>query len=80
MWDVLYWTWINIILVAVSGNWAWWLYLVVPGYAIFAIVTTASGLKGMMGGMAGAAAEPDSQSNRQKKMDKRGGPRVAYQR
>jgi hypothetical protein len=79
MWDVLYWTWINIVLVAILGNWAWWFYLVVPGYSIFAVVTTVGGLRGMMNGMAGAGAEPDAQSNRQKKMDKRG-QRVAYQR
>jgi SRP-independent targeting protein 2/TMEM208 len=80
MWDILYWTWINMILVMLLGNRMWWLYLIVPAYAIFAIVTTASGLKGMLGGMAGAAGESDVQSNRQKKMEKRGGQRVAYQR
>lgn len=80
MWDVLYWTWINLILVGIFGNLAWWLYLVVPGYAIFMVVTTATGLKGMLGGMGGAGAEPQENSNRQKKMEKRGGQRVAYQR
>jgi SRP-independent targeting protein 2/TMEM208 len=78
MWDVLYWTWINMILVIVFGNRAWWLYLVVPGYAIFAAVSTASGLKSMLGGMGGAGTEPESQSNRQKKMEKRGGQKGAY--
>lgn len=78
MWDILYWTWINLILVIVFGNRAWWLYLIVPGYAIYAAVTTASGLKGMLGGMAGAGAEGEVQSKRQAKMEKRGGQRVAY--
>ncbi|EXJ91310.1 hypothetical protein A1O1_04420 [Capronia coronata CBS 617.96] len=80
MWDILYWTWINLIFVVVFGNRAWWLYLVVPGYAIYSAVTTASGLKSMLGGMAGAGAggENDAQSKRQAKMEKRGGQRVAY--
>lgn len=68
------------ILVIIFGNRAWWLYIVVPGYAVFALATTASGLKNMLGGMAGAGGEPEAQSNRQKKMEKRGGQRVAYQR
>ena len=80
MWDVVYWTWINLILVLLLGNRMWWLYLAVPGYAIYAAVTTASGVKSMLGGMGGAGAEPEAQSNRQKKMDKRGGQKVAYQR
>ena len=81
MWDILYWTWINLILVAVLGNRAWWLYLVVPSYAIYAAVTTASGLKSMLGGMAGAGGgtEAQSQSKRQSKMEKRGAQRVANQ-
>jgi hypothetical protein len=85
MWDVLYWTWINVILVIILGNRAWWLYLVVPGYAIYAAITTASGLKGMLSGMSGAGAGGDaegagsaSQSKRQAKLEKRGGQRVAY--
>ncbi|KIW14882.1 hypothetical protein PV08_07667 [Exophiala spinifera] len=80
MWDVLYWTWINVILVIIFGNRAWWLYLIVPAYAIYAAVTTASGLKGMLGGMAGGGAEGASAppSKRQAKMEKRGGQRVAY--
>ena len=80
MWDVLYWTWINLVLVLLFGNRMWWLYLVVPAYAIYAAITTASGLKGMLGGMGGAGAEPEAQSNRQKKMEKKGGQKVAYQK
>ncbi|KIV83472.1 hypothetical protein PV11_05493 [Exophiala sideris] len=83
MWDVLYCTWINVILVVILGNRAWWLYLIVPGYAIYAAVGTATGLKGMLGGMAGGGGEasesaPQSQSKRQAKMEKKGGQRVAY--
>lgn len=80
-WDIIYWTWINLILVFIFGNRGWWLYLVVPSYAIYAAVTTASGLKGMLGGMSGAGGDGETQvqqSNRQKKMEKRGGQKVAY--
>lgn len=80
MWDIVYWTWINLVLVIVLGNRAWSLYLVVPGYAVYAAVTTASGLKGMLGGLSGAAGDGEVQSNRQKKMEKRGGQKIAYQR
>lgn len=79
MWDIVYWTWINLIAVMVLGNWAWWLYLVVPGYAVYAAVSTASGIKGMFSGMAGAGAEGgEMQSKRQAKMEKRGGQKVAH--
>ncbi|RMZ84624.1 hypothetical protein DV737_g1193, partial [Chaetothyriales sp. CBS 132003] len=80
LWDVLYWTWITVIAAAVFGNRAWWLYLVVPGYAIYAAVTTASGLKGMLGGIGGAASDGQVQSKRQKKMEARGGQKLRYQR
>ena len=80
MWDIVYWTWINLIVVMVLGNWAWWLYLVVPAYAIYAAVTTASGLRGMLSGMGAAGGEPgsDGTSKRQQKMEKRGGQKVTY--
>ncbi|KEF52085.1 uncharacterized protein A1O9_11711 [Exophiala aquamarina CBS 119918] len=78
MWDILYWTWINLVLVAILGNRAWWLYLAIPAYAVYAAVTTASGLKSSFAGLAGGGAEPASQSKRQQKMEKRGGQRVAY--
>jgi SRP-independent targeting protein 2/TMEM208 len=80
MWDILYWTWINLMAVIVFGNRAWWLYLAVPGYAIYAAISTATGLKGMLGSMAGAGSEGEVQSNRQKKMEQRGGQTVKYQR
>lgn len=81
MWDIVYWTWINLILVIILGNRAWWLYLIVPSYAIYAAATTASGLKGMLGGMAGGGGEAVDgapQSKRQAKLEKKGGQRVAY--
>ena len=78
-WDVIYWTWINLIAVVIIGNRAWWFYLVVPAYAGYAAFTTARGVKGMLGGMAGAGGEGDgsaqaqAQSKRQTKMEARGG-------
>lgn len=81
-WDIIYWTWINLIAVVIIGNRAWWLYLVVPSYAIYAAVTTARGVKGMLGGLGGAATEGEvgeqAQSKRQQKMEKRGGQKVSY--
>lgn len=81
MWDIVYWTWINLILVMILGNRAWWLYLVIPAYAIYAAVTTASGLKSSFSGLAGGGGDGESasQSKRQQKMERRGGgQRVAY--
>lgn len=82
-WDIIYWTWINLIAVVVFGNYGWWLYLVVPLYAIYAAVTTASGIKGTLSGLAGAGAEGGDapgggQSKRQQKMEKRGGQKTVY--
>lgn len=78
-WDIIYWTWINMIAVVLIGNRAWWGYLVVPAYAIYAAVTTARGVKGMFGGMAGAGGEgAPAQSKRQQKLEARGGQRVKY--
>ncbi|KAJ9613914.1 hypothetical protein H2200_002050 [Cladophialophora chaetospira] len=83
MWDILYWTWINLILVVILGNRGWWLYLVVPGYAVYSAAGVFSGVKGMMGGLAGGASEGDAAgtgttSKRQSKMEKRGGQKMVY--
>ncbi|KAF2768318.1 hypothetical protein EJ03DRAFT_352233 [Teratosphaeria nubilosa] len=85
MWDVLYWTWGNVILVVLFGDRAWWLYLVVPGYSAYLAVSTYLGMKsGFSGLTAGAGGEgaPASgaggQSKRQAKMEKRGGQQVRY--
>jgi len=85
MWDVLYWTWINLVLVIILGNWAWWLFLVVPTYSVYLAATTIGGVKGMMNGLGGAAGDGvaagnhgGGESKRQKKMEKRGGQKVVY--
>ena len=82
MWDVLYWTWINLTLVVCFGNKAWWLYVVVPAYSAYLAATTVGGMRGMLGGAGGAEGDgapgTGSESKRQKKMEKRGGQKVAY--
>ncbi|EXJ76393.1 uncharacterized protein A1O5_00901 [Cladophialophora psammophila CBS 110553] len=80
MWDIVYWTWINLILVMILGNRGWWVYVIVPTYAVYCIVGAARGVKGMMGGLAGGGGEGDdmAQSKRQTKMEKRGGQKVKY--
>ncbi len=71
-------------LVILFGNRAWWLYLVVPGYSVYLAATTVGEMKGMLGGAAqgtgadGTGVAPEAESKRQKKMEKRGGQRVAY--
>lgn len=79
-WDVIYWTWINVISVIILGNLAWWAYLVVPTYTAFAAFSTARGVKGMFGGMAGGGTEGPgpAQSKRQQKLEQRGGQKVKY--
>ena len=85
-WDVIYWTWINLGLVILFGNRAWWLYIVVPAYSVYTAATTIGGVKGMLQGMGGAGAdgapmEVGAQSKREAKREKRGqGQRVTYGR
>jgi hypothetical protein len=81
MWDVVYWTWINMLIVGVVGNWGWWFYGVVPCYAVYCVVGAARGVRGLLGGGAAGGGEGDGAaagSKRQAKMEKRGGQRVAY--
>ena len=84
MWDILYWTWINLLIVLVVGNRGWWLYLVVPGYAAYSAMGVVGGVRSMMGGVSGGAEGDVSgggggaQSKRQKKMENRGGQKVVY--
>ncbi|KAL9622850.1 MAG: hypothetical protein Q9160_002776 [Pyrenula sp. 1 TL-2023] len=75
MWDILYWTWGCIGLACLLGDWAWWLYAVVPLYSAWLAWTTLGGIRNGLGGMQGDDMED---SKRQKKMEKRGGQRVVY--
>ena len=84
MWDVVYWTWACIVLAAVLGDRAWWLYVVVPLYSAWLAFSTFTGVRqgmgGLMGGGAGGGSSEGgaSQSKRQAKMEKRGGQKVQY--
>ncbi|KAK3117967.1 hypothetical protein LTR53_000119 [Teratosphaeriaceae sp. CCFEE 6253] len=84
MWDVVYWSWGNTVLVALAGDWAWWLYAVVPLYSGWLALSTYSGVRqGFSGLSAGGAGEGSSgvggQSKRQAKLEKKGGQRMQYQ-
>ncbi|KAK7536917.1 uncharacterized protein J3D65DRAFT_623784 [Phyllosticta citribraziliensis] len=75
MWDVLYWTYGCLVLVAVAGEAAWWLWAGIPLYSAYLAYTTFTGAKKSMAGLAGAGS-PDqghaTGSKRQQKMEKRG--------
>jgi len=82
LWDIVYATWICLGLVGVLGEWAWWVGLVVPAYAVY----LAWGLyKGFAGGsVPGMPQVPQHEeqqagtSKRQTKMEARGGQKVRY--
>lgn len=82
MWDIIYWTWGNVVLATLAGDWAWWAMLVVPLYSAWLAWGVFSGARGMMGGGAAQQQDPaaaaSGQSKRQAKMEKRGGQKVAY--
>jgi hypothetical protein len=81
MWDVVYWTWINIPLVLMIGNYAWWLYSIVPIYTIYLAATTVGGLQSMLSPPQddGNATMTGSESKRQQKLGKRAQQRMAHQ-
>lgn len=72
------------VLAAGVGDRAWWLFIVIPAYAVYLGYTTFMGAKQGMAGLAGPAGEDGAQgqtsgtSKRQAKLEKRGGQRVAY--
>ncbi|RMZ66427.1 DUF788 domain-containing [Pyrenophora seminiperda CCB06] len=76
MWDVVYWTYACIIMTALLGDYAWFLWAVIPAYSVYA----AWGMyTGMRGGYQDAAGVPQPQaSKRQAKMEKRGGQKMQY--
>lgn len=79
MWDVLYWTWACIAAAAIVGNRAWWMYIVVPAYSMWAASSTILSMRQGMAGMAGQGqgnGEGMGESKRQKKMEKRGGQKI----
>ncbi|KAF1835664.1 hypothetical protein BDW02DRAFT_597153 [Decorospora gaudefroyi] len=76
MWDVVYWSYGCIVMAAIMGDYAWFLWAVIPAYSLYA----AWGMyTGMRGGYQDAAGMPQPQaSKRQAKMEKRGGQKMQY--
>ncbi len=86
MWDVLYWSWGCIVMASLFGNRAWWLWTVIPLYSSWSAYTAFGGMRQSMARMTGQEASGDAfsingnTSNRQKKMEKRGGQKVQYRK
>lgn len=84
MWDIEYWTWGNVVLVAILGDWAWWGMVVPVLYSIWSAWTTYTGVRQGMGGLMGGGDDgaqkqgAGGQSKRQAKMEKRGGQKMVY--
>lgn len=78
LWDVLYWSWGCIGLSSLFGDKAWWAWVVIPLYSSWLAYTTFGGTRQAMAGMTGNVANDGATSNRQKKMEKRGGQRTQY--
>ena len=78
--DVLYWTWACTVAAAIFGDRAWWLWAAVPAYSVWLAVSTFGSIRRGLAGLAGQAegAESGAMSNRQKKLEKRGGQRMQY--
>ncbi|KAI9815472.1 MAG: hypothetical protein M1827_002606 [Pycnora praestabilis] len=85
LWDVLYWSLGCVGFAAVLGDGAWWLWGVVPLYSGWLGYTTFGGMRKGMAELGGAKGEDGASSsggqagsNRQKKMEKRGGQKMQY--
>lgn len=80
MFDVLYWTWGTTGVAAIFGDRAWWLWVAIPLYSVWLAYSTfgsvRQGMAGLSGQNSGDANGPVS--NRQKKLEKRGGQKVQY--
>lgn len=83
LWDVLYWSWGCTGLASLLGDRVWWAWLVIPLYSLWLAYTTFGGMRQVMTGIAaqGGVDADDvnaASSNRQKKLEKRGGQKVQY--
>ena len=83
MFDVLYWSWGTVCAAGLFGDKAWWLWAVIPLYSVWLAYSTFGSVKQGMAGLTGQAGDGNAvngglTSNRQKKMDKRGGQKVQY--
>lgn len=68
--------------VCIFGDFAWWLWVVIPLYSGWLAWTTFTGMRSGFAGMGNAAGQGGegavAESKRQKKLEKRGGQRVQY--
>ena len=80
LFDVLYWTWGTSVMAAIFGDRGWWLWAVIPIYSVWAAYTTFGSMRQGIAGMAGQddGGTSGAVSNRQKKIEKRGGQKVQY--
>jgi len=82
LFDILYWTWGTIALAAIFGDRAWWAWAAIPLYSMWLAYSTFGSVRQGMAGLTGQGTESvdDSgpSSNRQKKLEKRGGQRMQY--
>ena len=83
MFDVLYWSWGTVCAASLFGDRAWWLWAVIPLYSIWLAYSTFGSVRQGMAGLTGQAgdrgvANGGLTSNRQKKLDKRGGQKTQY--
>lgn len=78
MWDVTYWTYLCVLLAALLGDWAWWLWIVIPLYSSYMAWTTYTGMRGGFQDSAGVPQPGAASSKRQAKLEKRGGQKVQY--
>lgn len=83
LWDVLYWSWACIGLASIFGDKLWWTWMGIPLYSFWLAYTTFGGIRNTMTGLTGQGLGAEGvangeTSNRQKKLEKRGGQRVQY--
>ena len=80
LFDVLYWTWGTLVFAIIFGDKAWWLWMAIPIYSVWAAYSTFGSMRQGMAGMAGQGSDGTNGavSNRQKKIEKRGGQKVQY--
>ena len=82
MFDVLYWSWGTTAVASVFGDKAWWMWLAIPLYSVWLAYSTFGSVRQGMAGIAGAGGDAEAPasatSNRQKKMEKRGGQKMQY--
>lgn len=83
MFDVLYWSWGTLFAASLFGDKAWWMAIAIPIYSAWLAYSTFSGMRQGMAGLAGQSEAGNSSnggsaSNRQKKLEKKGGQKVQY--